>query len=53
MSRLLKIPLRVNKKNGQINSYFKKKQLPKEVLNHLKTKNGLKKLVVQVKGVEW
>jgi hypothetical protein len=53
MVKVIKIPLCVNKKNGQINSYFKQNQLPKEVTDNIKKEAGsVKKLLVSFEGWE-
>lgn len=46
---MVKIPILINKKNGQINSYFKSKQLPKGILDKIRKKPS-GKLIVHVKG---
>lgn len=53
MVKIIKIPILVNKKNGQINSYFKQKQLPKQVTDSIKKEAGsVKKLLVSFEGWE-
>lgn len=49
----IKVPVFKNKKNGQINTYFKQKQLPREIVNILKKKNfSVKNFLIDFKGVE-
>jgi hypothetical protein len=49
----IKIPLIRNKKNGQINSYFKREQLPQKIRDAIKAQpHSLKSLLIKIKGVE-
>ena len=49
----IKIPVVVNKKNGQINTYFKQKQLPKEVVDSIKKQHtSVKRFFLEFKGWE-
>ena len=50
----IRVPVFVNKKNKQINTYFKNEQLPKEVLDAIKKNpSSIKALKLGYKGVEW
>jgi len=51
--KMLRLPIVINKSNGQINSYFKQDQLPKSVRDAIKSQpNTLKKFLVEFRGVE-
>lgn len=52
MKKLIELPLFVNKKNGQITSYFNQKKMPKKLLEAIKKQpsNG-RKLLAEIKGV--
>ena len=51
--KIIKIPLRVNSKNGQISSWWKKTQLPSEVTDAIKQQPGsIKKFLIEFKGWE-
>jgi hypothetical protein len=51
LTKFIKIPILVNKKNGQINSYFKQKELPKKVLDAIRKQPGsVKNLFVDIEG---
>jgi len=53
MKKLLKLPLILNKNNGQIISYFKTRQLPREITESIKKQNSpIKKLLLEYKGYE-
>lgn len=50
---LLRLPLRINKNNGQISSYIAKQKLPKSVVDDIeKQPAALKHLLVEFRGVE-
>ena len=53
MSKLFKLPIRVNKSNGQFTTYIKQGQLSQKVLDAIKQQPGAcKKLLFEFKGVE-
>ena len=53
MSKLLKLALVQNKKNGQLNTSFQKRKLPKELLKEIERQPGaVKKLILEYKGWE-
>ena len=53
MRKFIKLPVLLNKKNGQINSYFKKEQLPKSVRDAIKQQpKSVKKLIMKYERFE-
>lgn len=53
MKGRMKLNLRINKKNGQISSWFRKKQLPAYIRKAIKEQpNSVKKMIVKFEGWE-
>jgi hypothetical protein len=53
MSKLIKLIPIVNKKNGQINTSWSKKDLPKEIIEAAKKQpSALKHFLVEIRGVD-
>lgn len=53
MSKILKLPIVINKNNGQITTYLKQKQLPQKVLDAIREQPlATRRLLFQFKGVE-
>lgn len=53
MGRILKLPVIVNKSNGQLNTYVKREQLPKAVLDAIKDQpSATRRLLFEFRGVE-
>ena len=53
MGKIIRLPILLNKKNGQINSYFKHGQLPDSIREAIKKQpSSVKKLLVTFEGWE-
>lgn len=53
MGKLLRLPLILNKKNGQISTYVRREQLPQSVLDALKEQpSATRRLLMEFRGVE-
>jgi hypothetical protein len=53
MGKILKLPIVINKNNGQITSYIKNKQLPKDILESIrKQPTSCRRLLMEFRGVE-
>ena len=51
--RLLKLPVIVNKKTGQISSYISKSKLPKSIVKQVEDQpKAIRHLLMEFKGVE-
>lgn len=50
---LIKLPIAINKKNGQISTYLKKQQLPDDIKKIIKEQpNALKRILIDLRGYE-
>lgn len=53
MAKIFKLALKINKANGQINTYVPRGQLPKSVLDALKDQpNSSRRLLAEFRGFE-
>lgn len=53
MSHIIKLPLKINKSNGQLSTYIKQKQLPKQILDEIREQPyAARRLLFEFRGVE-
>ena len=50
---ILKLPVKINKNNGQFSTYIRKNKLPQSVIDEINCQpTALKNLLVEFRGVE-
>jgi len=53
MSKIIKLPIKVNKSNGQLSTYIQQRQLPKDVLDSIKEQPlATRKLLFEFRGLD-